>query len=100
MIVVGLAESVKHSEISLRVEVGIVWAMIILFLSYFVVQTIDIGVMLFCENETNLKPKKSGIKILKKGSQKKQKIIWEESQKDEEDESDASIHKSSDVKVL
>ena len=96
----GLAESVKHHEISLRVEVIIVWIMIALCLSYLIVQSIDIGCALFCEKET-FKPKKSGIKILKKGKKKKStKIIWDESNKDEEEESDSSIRKSAEAKVL
>ena len=73
-----------------------------LCLSYLIVQAIDIGFMLFCEND-RVKPKKSGIKILDKGKKKKSnKVIWDESQKDEEEESDsdASIQKSSDIKVL
>lgn len=73
--------------------------MIALCGSYLLVQIVDIIQLFFFQEEE--KAKRNEIKILKKDRMKKstKKMIWEESNKDDT-ESDGSINKSNNIKVL
>ena len=83
----------------MRVEIIIVPVMIALCGSYLLVQIVDIIQLFFFQEEE--KAKRNEIKILKKDRMKKstKKMIWEESNKDDT-ESDGSINKSNNIKVL
>ena len=82
VIVVGLSESVNHSEISIKVEVAIIGLVIALIVAYFIVAAVDIVTTLFFEKLEV--PKAKGLKFQKNEKSDGKKKLWTESQKEDE----------------